>query len=83
MKSLVIVLIAITFLISCEHEPVYVTTVVPVTILPTPKLPKLTAEQENSIPDDIYLVLVERDETLLQHIRLINRMIEIHNSRAK
>jgi len=84
MKSFVIALIAIISLISgCACDPVLVPTVVPVTVLPMPELPKLTQAQENEIADETYEVLVRRDQTLLEHIETINGLIKIHNTRDK
>ena len=58
---------------------VEVPTIVKVPLLPIPKLPKLTQEQSNRIPQDVFNILVKREIILKRHIERINKIIEAHN----
>jgi hypothetical protein len=60
-------------------EYVKVPTVVPVTILEAPVLPTITPEQEASIPNEVYVELSAREETLIQHIETQKAIILVHN----
>ena len=44
-----------------------------------PDLPTLTKEQDLSIPDDIYSVLIEREILLKAHIDLLEDLIKANN----
>ena len=71
-------LVLILAISGCETIK-YVPQTVRIPILPLPTLPKLTPEQEQSIPEDVYLILVERDETWKQHVLKINKILKTHN----
>ena len=76
-----IALSATIFLSGCTTTE-YVSTIIPVVILPMPELPKLTPEQQLALDDLTYRILVRRDVTLTEHIKNQRELIELHN-RAK
>ena len=73
-----IALSAIIFLSGCTTTE-YVSTIIPVVILPVPELPKLTPGQQLAIDDLTYRILVRRDVTLTEHIKNQKALIELHN----
>ena len=80
MQNLKPLLIAITFLsLTACCTPITISEVVKVPILPMPVLPTLTQAQQNELPEDTYLTLVERDERWRQHVIKINKILEAHN----
>ena len=79
-KALLIIAAILLTSACCTRQVIRVPEYVDVPELPDPILPKLTKEQENAIDLETYLILVERDETLRQHINRINQLIKIHNS---
>ena len=83
MKELKLLLSAgVIFLISGCETIKYVPTIVPVIILPEPTLPKMTPEQDASIPDGAYEILVKREELLKNHIKSQKEIIELHNKKS-
>ena len=73
-----IALSATIFLSGCTTTE-YVSTIIPVVILPMPDLPKLTVEQQLALDDLTYRILVRRDVTLTEHIKNQKELIELHN----
>lgn len=74
-----LILAVIIFLSGCSTVEL-VPQIVPFTILPMPELPRLTEAQQNAIELETFLILVERDTILVEHIKTINALIKVHNS---
>ena len=82
MKKLSVILLLGITLVSCtKTELIYES--INVYQIPFTKeaLPKLTQEQQDSMRQDVFDILVERDELLLLHIALQNKIIIMHNSK--
>ena len=73
--------LALLLLTGCTPKTVTIYETVPVYQVPFSKeqLPKLSQEQRDSIRQDVWNALVKRDELLLLHIRLQNKVIKQHN----
>ena len=70
-------LIALSILISACHSTK--TDVTEIIIPARPTLPPLSEEQKNSIREDVFLILVEREITLLEYLDRIDDVIAIYN----
>lgn len=79
MRKILVVILAVSLAGCCTPKIIREPVVVQVPILPLPELPMLTKEQEQSIPEDAYIILVKRDETLRQHVNKVNQVIKTHN----
>lgn len=78
-KAVVVGLLSLLLISCCTTEYIKVPTVVPVFVLDDPVLPTLSSEQEAAIPNDVYIELSAREETLIQHIKRQKAIIELHN----
>jgi len=64
---------------SCCTQPTGQATI---PVPPRPALPTLTPEQDAAIPDPIYEILDEREETLQAHIDRLIGLIKAHNEES-
>ena len=76
-----IILVSSLLTACCTTE--YVSTTVHIPFVATPKLAKLTSEQEANIEEHTYEILVTRELTLKKHIQLLNTLIATANKKPQ
>ena len=76
-------IVVVTLLSSCSIAPIHTIECITVEIPSIPSVPKLTPEQDASIPQDAYEILVERDQIKSSHIKRIHDIVDTHNSACK
>lgn len=72
-------IVLISLISACSPPPIGIPIVVSVQKAPVATLPPLTKEQKESIREDVFLVLVQRELLLKKQIETQNTLIDNHN----
>jgi len=73
-------IVLISLINGCTSAPIAIPTVIPVQKAPVPILPALTPEQKNSIREDVFIILIQRELLLKEEIKLQDKLIDNHNN---
>lgn len=74
-------IVLISLISACTPPPIGIPTIIAIQKAPEANLPALSMEQKESIPEDVFLILVERELLLKAQINTQNALIDDHNNR--